>query len=105
MTFKPVWNRISSSIDDIFDDQTLKAAEEEKEICLLGDFNKDLLNPQIKMQWLDYMNSLGMSQHVNDPTRIVPNVNATLTDHIYSKFSESIQFIDIPKICLSNHWV
>ena len=82
----------ASSINwnEIFDDQVENAAEEEKEIFLLGDFNKDLLNPQIKTQWLDYMNYHGMSQHVNEPTRVVPNVSATLIDHIYSSFSENI---------------
>ena len=50
------------------------------------------------------MNSHGMSQHVNEPTRVVPNVSATLIDHIYSNFSENIQFIDIPKIGLSDHY-
>ena len=55
--------------NESFDDQIEKAAEEEKEIFLLGHFNKDLLNPQIKMQWLVYMNSHGMSQRDNDPTR------------------------------------
>ena len=96
----------ASSINwnEIFDDQVEKAAEEENEIFLLGDFNKDLLNPQIKTHWLDYMNSHGMSQHINEPTRVVPNVSATLIDHIYSSFSENIQFIDIPKIGLSDHY-
>ena len=98
-------NPVSSiSWNENFDDQVEKAAEEEKEIFLLGDFNKDLSNPHIKTQWLDYMNSHGMSQHVNEPTRVVPNVSATLIDHIYSNFSENIQFIDIPKIGLSDHY-
>ena len=90
--------------NEIFDDQVEKAAEEEKEIFLLGDFNKDLLNPQIKTQWLGYMNSHGMSQHVNEATRVVSNVSSTLIDHIYSNFSENIQFIDIPKIGLRDHY-
>ena len=34
--------------NEIFDGQLGKAIEEEKELFLLGDFNKDLLNPQIK---------------------------------------------------------
>ena len=92
------------SWNEIFDGQLEKAIEEEKELFLLGDFNKDLLNPQIKQQWIDYMNSHGVTQHVNEPTRVVPNSSATLIDHIYSNFSDNIQFIDIPKIGLSDHY-
>ena len=73
-------------------------------MLLLGDFNKDLSNPQVKTQWLDYMNSHGMSQHVKEATRVVPNVSSTLIDHIYSNFSENIQFVDAPKIGLSDHY-
>ena len=92
------------SWNEIFDGQLEKANEEEKELFLLGDFNKDLLNPQIKQQWIDYMNSHGVTQHVNEPDRVVPNSSATLIDHIYSNFSDNIQFIDIPKIGLSDHY-
>ena len=94
----------STDWNDIFDDQIEKAAEEEKEIFLLGDFNKDLLNPQVKTQWLGYINSHGMTQHVNEATRVVPHVSSTLIDHIYSNFSENIHFVDIPKIGLSDHY-
>ena len=47
-------NPVSSiSWNENFDDQVEKAAEEEKEIFLLGDFNKDLSNPHIKtLAWL-----------------------------------------------------
>ena len=51
------------------------------------------------------MNSHGMSQHVNEATRVVSIVSSPLIDHIYSIcFSEKIQFIDIPKIGLSDHY-
>ena len=63
-----------------------------------------LLNPQVKTQWLGYMNSHGMAQHVNEATRVVPQVSSTLIDHVYSNFSENIQYIDIPKIGLSDHY-
>ena len=29
--------------------------DEQKEMILLGDFNKDLFNPQVKANWDDYM--------------------------------------------------
>ena len=80
------------------------AVSEDKEIFLLGDFNRGLLNPQIQNQWLDYTNSLGLRQHIKEPTRVVPNASATLLDHVYSNFSENIQFLDVPKIGLSDHY-
>ena len=92
------------SWNDTFDEQIETAIAEDKEIFLLGDFNRDLLNPQIKNQWLDYIISLGLTQHVNEPTRVVPNASATLLDHVYSNFSENIQFLDVPKIGLSDHY-
>lgn len=92
------------SWNEVFDDQLEKAIAEEKELFIFGDFNRDLLNPQIKCHWLDYMNSNGLAQHVTQPTRVVPNTSATLIDHIYSNFSSSIQFIDVPKIGLSDHY-
>lgn len=50
------------------------------------------------------MNSNGIAQHVAQPTRVVPNASATSIDHIYSNFSSSIQYIDVPKIGLSDHY-
>ena len=70
---------------------------EEKELFILGDINRDLFNSQIKRHWLDYMNSHGLTQHVNEPTRVVPNTSETLIDHIYSNFSETVKYIDIQK--------
>ena len=92
------------SWNDVFDEQVEAAVGEDKEIFLLGDFNRDLLNPQIQNQWLDYINSLGLRQHIKEPTRVVPNASATLLDHVYSNFSENIQFLDVPKIGLSDHY-
>ena len=92
------------SWNDTFDEQVETVFGEDKEIFLLGDFNRDLLNPQIKNQWLDYINSLGLTQHIKEPTRVVPNASATLLDHIYSNFSENVQYFDVPKIGLSDHY-
>lgn len=92
------------SWNESFDDQIEMVMSEEKELFILGDINRDLLNSQIKRQWLDYMNSHGLTQHVNEPTRVVPNTSETLIDHIYSNFSETVQYIDIPKIGLSDHY-
>ena len=77
---------------------------EEKVLFILGDIIRDLLNSQIQRQWLDYMNFHGLTQHVNEPIRVVPNTSETLIDHIYSNFSETVQYIDIPKLGLSDHY-
>ena len=92
------------SWNDTFDEQVEMAHDEGKEFFLLGDFNRDLLNAQIQNQWLDYINSLGLKQHIKEPTRVVPNASATLLDHVYSNFSVNIQFSDVPKIGLSDHF-
>ena len=55
---------------------------EDKEIVLLGDFNRDLLNENIKDEWLDYTISLGLNQQIVMPTRVNQR-SSTLIDHIY----------------------
>ena len=55
------------------------------------------------MAWL-YQLSWYISTYVNEVTLVVSNVSSILIDHIYSNFSENIQFIDIPKIDLSDHY-
>lgn len=44
------------------------------------------------------MNSHCVTQHVNEP-----NSSASFIDHTYSNFSDNTQFIDIPKIGISDH--
>ena len=44
--------------------------DKDKEVFILGDFNRDLMNSQIKQNWIDYMSSHGLIQHVNQPTRV-----------------------------------
>lgn len=90
--------------NETFDNQIDKVMEDEKELFILGDVNRDLLNMQIKTPWLEYMNTHGLIQHVNEPTRVVPNSSETLIDHIYSNFSENIQHVDVPNIGLSDHY-
>ena len=74
--------------NETFVDQVEKVMDENKEVFILGDFNKDLLNLQIKQQWHDYINSHSLVQHVGEATRVVPNHSKTLIDHVYSNFSD-----------------
>ena len=46
--------------------------QEEKEIYLLRDINRNLLDNQIKRVWSDYnfiMEPLGLTQFISEPTR------------------------------------
>ena len=52
-----------------FENLMEKALCEEKEIYILGDFNRDLLNTKIKKQWLDFMEKFGLFQNISQPTR------------------------------------
>ena len=90
--------------NESFENQLEQIMAEEKETFILGDFNKDLLNSQIKGNWTDYMYSQGLIQHVNKPTRVVQNRTSTLIDHIYSNFSDNIKYVDVPEIGLSDHY-
>ena len=43
---------------------------EEKEIILMGDFNKDLFNGKIGTEWINLTTTLGLSQLISIPTRV-----------------------------------
>ena len=91
-----VWN-------EIFEDCLENVLEEEKEIYLLGDINRDLLNSQINKAWSDYIDPFGLTQLVTEATRVTPQ-SSTLIDHIYSNCPENVTSIDVPKIGLSDHF-
>ena len=97
-------NPHSSAVwSETFEDHLEKVINEDKEIFILGDFKKDLLNLQINKNWIDYMLSHGLIQHVDKPTRVT-NCTSFLIDHVYSNFSDNIKYIDVPKIGLSGHY-
>ena len=50
------------------------------------------------------MNSYGLAQLVQEPTRVIEDKSATLIDHIYANVSENVQYVDVPKIGLSDHY-
>ena len=76
---------------------------EDKEIILLGDFNRDLLNENIKDEWLDYTISLGLNQQIVMPTRVNQR-SSTLIDHIYTNMPANISTTHVPKIGISDHY-
>ena len=87
----------------IFEDCMETVLREEKEIYIMGDINRDLLNNQIKTAWTDYMEPFGLTQLVSEATRVTHD-SRTLIDHIYSNCPENVTSLDVPKIGLSDHY-
>ena len=80
-----------------------KLLETKKEFYLLGDFNRDLLNKQIKKSWLEYLEPFGLIQKVTEATRKSLNTE-TLIDHIYCNIESNINSVDVPHLGLSDHF-
>ena len=88
---------------EYFDEHLEKVQLEEKEIIILGDMNRDLLNSNIYSDWSNYISSLGLVQMVKEQTRECQN-SKTLIDHIYTNFAENIICVKVPKIGISDHY-
>ena len=86
-----------------FDNYLDKVLECEKEMYLIGDFNRDLMQTNLKQSWVEYMESFGLHQIVNMPTRVTDQ-SATLIDHIYSNTHANILTIAVPHLGLSDHF-
>ena len=80
-----------------------KILECEKELYLLGDFYFDLMQEVIKTNWLEYMESFGLCQVINVPTRVTDQ-SATLIDHIYTNTKCNILMTKVPKLGLSDYF-
>ena len=87
----------------IFEENIENVLREDKEIYLMGDINRDLLNSQIRNVWSEYMESFGLYQLVSGANRVT-NDSQTLIDHIYSNCPENVNSLDITKIGLSDHF-
>lgn len=91
-----VWN-------EYFENSLESVLGEEREIFILGDFNRDLLNDSIKRNWLDFIAPFGLHQMVGHATRVTAR-SATLIDHIYCNIEENCSNICVPKLGLSDHF-
>ena len=80
-----------------------KVLLDKKEMLILGDFNKDLLNTHNNRDWLDTMTSLGLTQLINSHTRVT-NTTSSLIDHIYTSYEENILDAHVSQIGLSDHY-
>ena len=68
---------------DHFEMSLENVLNDKKEIILLGDFNKDLLNLHGNRDWLILFESLGLSQLTTQPARVTNN-SSSLIGQIYS---------------------
>ena len=50
--------------NEIFEEGIENVLKEEKEMYLIGDINRDLLNCQIKKSWSDYIEPFGLTQYL-----------------------------------------
>ena len=100
-----IYRPANSSVhwNEFFEECIEKVLQEEKEIYLLGDINRDLLNDQIHRAWNDYMEPFGLTQLVSEPTRVT-SVSRTLIDHIYCNCPENVKSVLVPKLGLSDHF-
>ena len=89
--------------NELFEECIENVLQEEKEIYLLGDINRDLLNNQIHRAWTDYVEPFGLMQMVSEATRVTSG-SSTLTDHIYTNCPENVNSIHVPKLGLSDHF-
>ena len=64
----------------------------------------DLLNDQIRNDWLDFTIYLGLNQLILMPTR-VNHKSSTLIDHIYTNMPDNITSTCVPNIGISDHHV
>jgi exonuclease III len=64
----------------LFEQESTKVIAENKHVVLLGDFNIDMFSEN-GSRWSDLFESFGMSQLINEPTRVTSK-SSTLIDHI-----------------------
>ena len=70
---------------------------EDKEVILIGDFNKNLLNMNANRDWAVLTESLGVSQIVMQPTRVTLSTSSLL-DHIYTNRENNISICPCSEI-------
>ena len=67
-----IYRRLHEGIqwNEFFENQFDKVLECEKEIYLMGGFNRDLFQDSLKITWFEYMESFGLKQIIKSPTRV-----------------------------------
>ena len=75
---------------------------DDKEVILLGDLNKNLLN-QTDKKLASFTTSFAFSQLVKHPTRVT-DTSRSLFDHIYTNSTENISKVHVSKLTISDHF-
>ncbi|MEW8547727.1 MAG: endonuclease/exonuclease/phosphatase family protein, partial [Candidatus Thiodiazotropha sp.] len=99
--YRPPDSRVE--YNDRFEDFIENVSKEGKEIILLGDFNKNLLEENLDREWQNLTLSLGLTQMISRPTRVTPN-SQTLIDHIYASTEENISCVSVKELTVSDHY-
>ena len=86
-----------------FENMVEKCSYEGKELVLLGDFNIDFPYDTINLRWSRCIGNLGLTQMVEEPTRVTINSSSTI-DHVYVSEVSMIKKITVPKIGISDHY-
>ena len=74
-------DRFESFIDHVM--------REEKEIILMVDFNKNLINEEIETEWSNFPTPLGLSQLIRVPTGV--NIQYINWPHLYKLWRKYIK--------------
>ena len=69
----------------------------------MEDINYALLQDNIKITWLKYMESFGLHQIIESPTRGIYH-SRTLIDHIYCYTPNNGLCVNVPNLGLSDHF-
>ena len=63
----------------------------------------EILNPENDRDWGNFTSSLGLTQLISEPTRVTQE-SQTLIDHIYTNNEETINYVYVEKMCISDHF-
>ena len=90
---------------DRFSNELEKVSYLNCETILTGDFNIDLLQPDVALngRWHDLIQINNFTQIVKEPTRITENT-CTLIDHIYVRNIDYVREVIVPKISISDNY-
>jgi len=87
-----------------FEAMLVSASRENKDIVLCGDFNVDLCRGHSQSSHLtDIMSSVGLTQHVTQPTRADANGSTSTLDLVYSSLHPTRQTTATP-VPFSDHF-
>ena len=78
---------------DRFEGFIVYVSSENKEIIIMGDFNKDLSFKNFNRKWSDFTTSLGLRKLVTQPTRVT-DTSSTLID-LHSSNEENLSNVHV----------